>query len=717
MSLADLRAPREASPDAPAATFCLRDLLSGRGPQALSAADVPAWHPGDFLPGGPGGSPYWEEVLSDAPNRRAILSWLRDGVRFSDFATPFASPFGAADVSLLPPRFAQRNHPPVQPGGAFHAFAVAEVAEGVRNGSMRVWGLAGSCVPPWCVHPLSVEPKKPRLCYDQRFANQWTPPPPTSYDCASDLARSVPSGGDPLLTTWDLKSGYFHVRLHPDSETFFGFLLDGVYYVYRVIPFGWNCSAFIFQSVTSSVGAFLRTLGLRVFIYLDDASTVSCDGLRAALVDMAVEGSLLYLLRFFVSHKSALAPAACQRWLGLLIDVRARTFSLPEDKIAKFLALLGEVQRDGCVSEATLSRIAGKCVAFSPAVPGAQLFARPLFDALAALQRRPSARASSAPLVGPLRDCVELWTHLRDLHGTQQWRSERHFQVSLSFSSDASAVGWGAVVCLVGPDGSPSDPVRVGDAWAPDELSLHINVKEFIAFPRALAAGLPASIRDAIIRVGTDSTVALGWLMSGRAARHPAALRAQLELFDFQRLRNALLQGYHIPGAQNAGPDGISRAPYSHEESLSPALFSLLERRFGPFSLDAMASAANSRCRRYVSRFRSPSSVGADVFSFPVGAEPAVYCFPPFPLIGAVVSYFAEQRARGVLVLPCDHSAPWWSALVGCSRLPLAPAGSSSAVARPAGVHGFEPVVLRLPLVAVAFDFRLSDSQRRRLML
>ena len=41
-----------------------------------------------------------------------------------------------------------------------------------------------------------------------------------------------------FLCTFDLKSGYHHVDIHKDSQTYLGFEWEGKHYVFTVLPFG-----------------------------------------------------------------------------------------------------------------------------------------------------------------------------------------------------------------------------------------------------------------------------------------------------------------------------------------------------------------------------------------------------------------------------------------------------------------------------------------------
>ena len=70
--------------------------------------------------------------------------------------------------------------------------------------------------PPHLVMPITVEPSKPRMCHDERFLNCWIKDCPFSLDYIMDLPRYLGDGH--YQTTFDDRSGYDHVRLHPWSE-------------------------------------------------------------------------------------------------------------------------------------------------------------------------------------------------------------------------------------------------------------------------------------------------------------------------------------------------------------------------------------------------------------------------------------------------------------------------------------------------------------------
>ena len=107
--------------------------------------------------------------------------------------------------------------------------------------------------------PITIEPSKPRLCHDERFLNLWIRDLPFKLDHLADLPRYVLPGH--FQTTFEDKSGYQHVRLHPSSETYFGLEWDNFFFVFRTLPFSWKASAHIYHNLGLVVSHAARSLG------------------------------------------------------------------------------------------------------------------------------------------------------------------------------------------------------------------------------------------------------------------------------------------------------------------------------------------------------------------------------------------------------------------------------------------------------------------------
>ena len=102
----------------------------------------------------------------------------------------------------------------------------------------------------------------------RRFLNCWIKDSPLKLDYITDLIRYV--GPNHMQTTFDDKSGYDHVRLHPRSFTFFGIEWKGWYLTYTTLPFGWKASAYIYHTIGMAATSYIRSLGVPCSQYIDD---------------------------------------------------------------------------------------------------------------------------------------------------------------------------------------------------------------------------------------------------------------------------------------------------------------------------------------------------------------------------------------------------------------------------------------------------------------
>ena len=165
-----------------------------------------------------------------------------------------------------------------------------------------------------------MEPSKPRLCHDERFLNLWT----FKLYHLPDLPRYVLPGH--FQTSFDNKSDYEHVLLHPSSRTFFGLEWN---FVFCTLPLGWKASVYIYHNLGLTVTNAALSFGVPVSQYIDDrhagqlcrapaSSTLSSNRVLAE----AAAYILCYLLieagYFIAIVKSQCVPSIAIRLLGFL---------------------------------------------------------------------------------------------------------------------------------------------------------------------------------------------------------------------------------------------------------------------------------------------------------------------------------------------------------------------------------------------------------------
>ncbi len=129
-----------------------------------------------------------------------------------------------------------------------------------------------------------------------------------------------------------MKSGFYHVGLHPVTQRFVGIKLEGVYYVHTCLPFGLSTAPWVFSKVMRENVIFLRICGIRVLLYLDDLFFPK-RGVRACrLMEIRIEGDKCKAGLQINFPKSGLIPMEERKHLAFDVDLGAGYFRVPTDR-------------------------------------------------------------------------------------------------------------------------------------------------------------------------------------------------------------------------------------------------------------------------------------------------------------------------------------------------------------------------------------------------
>ncbi len=75
---------------------------------------------------------------------------------------------------------------------------------------------------------------------------------------------------DDWMVKLDLKDAYLQVPIHPAHHQFLRFQWEGTTYHFQCLPFGLTSAPRVFTKIMRPVVGFLRQVGIRLLIYLDD---------------------------------------------------------------------------------------------------------------------------------------------------------------------------------------------------------------------------------------------------------------------------------------------------------------------------------------------------------------------------------------------------------------------------------------------------------------
>lgn len=603
----------------------------------------------------------WEYVLErSGVNEDTILrvrKWLTEGVDVTEFFTRFKGNFrGKSFDSELPPSAVFPNSALCK---KYHAFICDVLYEKIRSGAIRVLGKVGECEMPHIVMPLTIEPSKPRLCHDDRFLNLWVKDLPFQLETLRDVHRLV--GCNAFLITTDEKSGYDHVRLSNDSQGYFGLIFGGYVMVYTVIPFGFKASPFIYQTIGMVVTSYLRSRSISTVQYIDDRLAIAnvsgavdpyVEGCKVAYILVEVLTRLGYTLAL---RKCSFVPLTCVKFLGFLVDSKKQAYILPECKKLKFADLRESILGSKELTVKTLQRFAGKCISMGLAVPGCRLFCREVNLAIS----RAVKSSKHVCLTDELREELEHWRFLDSWEGCCQWRSECHQQVMLS--SDASLYKYGAVV------EQGRNRYEISDFWEENDQR-PIHLKEADAVYKVLLA-LGENIANSRVHVLTDNMAVLSvWQNQGGKDR---ALNCITKcIFSLTLKLNFELNLQFVPSKLNEA-DAPSRQISYADSMLDGKTWGIVEKVFGPHTVDLMASDSNSMkakgggVLRHFTPCPMPFTAGVDVFAQNIRKELNPYVFPPFGMVFPVLSFLKEQEIPVcTCILPYRQPVPVWQPLV-----------------------------------------------------
>ena len=106
--------------------------------------------------------------------------------------------------------------------------------------------------------------------------------------------------------------------------------------------------------------------------------------------------------------------------------------------------------------------------------------------------------------------------------------------------------------------------------------------------------------------------------------------------------------------------DEGSKVPDSDDWSIDEASYDMLNKQFGPFSVDLFAEENNYKVKKFYSNYRCPSTSGVNAFCHSWDGEKAWVC-PPIKKIIQVIRKIKVSRGSGLLVVPEWPTASFWT--------------------------------------------------------
>lgn len=514
---------------------------------------------------------------------------------------------------------------------------------------------------PKCVSPIAVVPKKNgklRMVLNLKRLNQQVIAPRFRYENLSTLHETLQPGD--WCTSLDLRNGFFHIPVHPNSRGYLGFEWDGNWYQYKVLPFGLAASPWAFTKTMREVVKYIRsTMGGRVTSYVDDWLLLAATKEESSWLTAQVLQLFSRLQLQVNQEKSSQSPSQTVSYLGMIFQTSGEhvMVRVPADKLRSIRRLTGRLlskAKTSSVPVRMVAQVAGHIMAVTKAVAPARMMLRSVYKDIG------TARTWSSTV------CLSNQA-LEDLQGLlsriQTWNG--HYLTTptpdVTVTTDASDYGWGMVT---------SNNMDARGFWF-NPHAMHITEKELAAVHLSLKSihrANPTVLPNKTVLIRSDS-IAVVCQLNKLGGKSNALTTITRRISQMAVELNTTLVAKHIPGAQNVEADYLSRLVDRSNWSLNRAIFATIDKELGPHHVDRFANAQNTQLPRFNSRWLDNKTEAVDALDQDwTGTHSFVN--PPFRLLPKVIDLIQRQKVTATVIAPVWPTQPWFQQL---KRMKIAP--------------------------------------------
>ena len=438
--------------------------------------------------------------------------------------------------------------------------------------------LAGSVIevftPPTVVNPLTVSVNsvgKRRLILDLRHVNKFIPKVKFKMEDSRTFLNYVHSPG--YVFKFDMKSGYHHVSIHEESQTFLGFQwplgssVEPRFFVFAVLPFGLSSAPYVFTKVFRPLVKHWRSRGIPLVLYLDDGAGCLHDFSVAQSTASAVRSDLANAGVVANEEKSIWVPTQVLEWLGIVWDLSRGRIFIPHRRIVKLLrALLSLKSGSRSVTPRAVASVTGQIISLTPGYGNITLLMSRFLQSFVKLHSGWDCPLDfrSYQFFSECLQEIDFWlSNCARLNGRSLTRYS--LPVTLVYS-DASSFACGG--CAFRVDSEEFD--LFFQAFSSLESGLDSNARELLAILYGLKS-FRASLTGKVVKVFTDSKNAASISAKGSNSLRLHALA--LEIFAYCAAHDISLEVEWIPRSLNSYADSVSRVVDYDDWAVSTIFF------------------------------------------------------------------------------------------------------------------------------------------------
>lgn len=462
----------------------------------------------------------------------------------------------------------------------------------------------------------------------------------------------------------DLSDAYLHIPIFPAHRKYLRFAFQGQCYQWKVMCFGPTVAPRVFTKLVTVVAAYLRTMNIRLGVYLDDWLGLN-QFRKQLLLDKRMSLELLMSLGFIINlEKSNLIPNQEITYIGALFNLRLGLVLPTEERAQKLWQAIKNLV-SGQTKAKDFLHLLGLMASCIELIPHARLFMRPIQLHLLSFWK-PSLHSveMSIPCTLHLKSHLQWWLNPANIF---KGRSLQQKMAQMTITTDASKTMYG------GHLGNK----YVQGAWSQEQQTWHINSLEMEAVFITVKHFLE-TLKGKTVLVRSDSQTVVQYINKAGGTRSSRLCIQAWNLWNLAIENNVVLRAAHVAGKQNNLADHLSRHWIRPTEwTLKPSIVQEIFNRWSTPLIDLFASDQNHQTNVFCSWIPSNQAYAIDAFTIP-WENMYAYAFPPICLIPKVLKHMSRFHCKIILIAPQWQRRHWYTdilnLLVACPvRLPLVP--------------------------------------------
>ena len=487
---------------------------------------------------------------------------------------------------------------------------------------------------------------KLRPIIDQRHPNSFTTKIHFKMDSLRDVRDLIRQGE--FMFKIDFKDAYLHIKFRRPHWKYSAFWWKGIAKCFIALMFGHVHGPRWWTKLMKPIVGYLRSLGIRCVIYLDDLLVFCGNNFSVACeISKFICSFLLALGITLNTKKSVLTPVRRLIYLGFVVDSESMTFSVDSDKLKGIQRICRRLISRKSASARDLAHILGKISSMSNALLPWRLRTRAMLISKNQVLRATKNWDFSFPIGDNVLAELEFWlTNIKFYNGSPIL----HEPPNWTITSDSSALGFGG----------HSQSSLVAHPWESEWQNRHSTILETLAASRVIQEiVLEEDLQNGILLHQTDNTTAVSYL-NKQGGKIPEISEIAESTWDFCLERGIVLRAQYVPGVDLGSADFLSRIHQNpSESSLTRKDFDLITRTWGIPSIDLFATRFNRKVPRFVSLFPDPLAENTDAFTMAWNLESLAFAFPPFNQIGRILAKVRRDPCNLILVTPQWPGAIW----------------------------------------------------------